>query len=119
MILTNLEMLNFLSNLNSISDKVTGKVAYFVARNIRKISSELTEFNQIKDKYIYEKQLYDITEESQEYQDFLLYINQFIDIKHEVEISKIDAKELYNSNLTAKDILELGFMIIDEEIKED
>ena len=115
MILTNLEMLNYLIKLNEIADKVTGKIAYAIARNIRKISTELTEFNYFKNKYIQENQLTNTDEQSIEYQKFLEYINPFMYMQHEVDIYKIYSYELYNSNLTAKDILELNFMIIDEE----
>ena len=52
--LSNGKMSLYLNSLNKISNKVKGKLAYCVARNMRKLSSELTEFENIKNNYICE-----------------------------------------------------------------
>ena len=52
--LSNATMSLYLNSLTTISSKVKGKLAYCVARNIRKLSSELTEFEKIKNEYICE-----------------------------------------------------------------
>ena len=52
--LSNGKMSLYLNSLNKISNKVKGKLAYCVARNMRKLTSELTEFENIKNNYICE-----------------------------------------------------------------
>lgn len=118
--LKNIEMSNYLNALNQISNKVTGKLGYAVARNIRKISDEVFEFEKIKNELI-NKYGEDsdgqkvIRLNTEPYQNFLDEIQEYKDIAHEVDIFMIDAYEVWKSDLTAKEIISLDFMINDEE----
>lgn len=118
--LSNGQMNIYLKSLNTISKKVKGKLAYCVARNIRKISNELTEFERLKNEYIFEHGYeengsYVIDVESQEYQDFLIFIKEYINIEHEIDIMLIELEEIYKSDLTGDEILQLDFMIKEDE----
>ena len=119
--LSNGKMSLYLNSLNQISKKVKGKLAYCVARNIRKLSSELTEFEVTKNSYICEhgkceeNGIFSIDSNSEEYEKFLEYIKEFISIEHDVDIFMVSAEEIYNSDLTADEILDLDFMIKDDE----
>ncbi len=115
--LTNIEMSIYLNTLRSISHKVTGKLAYAVARNMRKLADELTEFEKTKNEYIFvngladEKGGYSIEPNTKEYNDFLEYIKEYTDIEHEVDIFTVGDEELMKSDLTANEMLSLEFMI--------
>ena len=45
---TNLQLQNYFDVLNNIASKVTGKLAYLVTKNARKISEELQEYTDIR-----------------------------------------------------------------------
>lgn len=119
--LTNIKMNLYLSFLKSISNKVTGKLGYAVAKNMRKIASELIEFENIKNEYICEHGekdkdgVFTIKKDSNEYKAFLDYIEEYALIEHEVDIFEIDEEELAKSNLTAEEMLNLEFMIKKDE----
>lgn len=118
--LSNGKMSLYLNSLNKISNKVKGKLAYCVARNMRKLSSELIEFENIKNNYICEhgvqdeNGLYSIDLKSDEYKNFLEFIKDFIDIEHDIDIFMASNEEIYTSDLTADEILSLDFMISDD-----
>jgi len=116
--LKNIEMSNYLSTLNQISNKVTGKFGYAVARNIRKISYEVLEFEKVKNELInkYGEDLDGqkvIRLNTIAYKNFLNEIQEYKDITHEVDIFMIDADEVWKSDLTAQEIISLDFMIND------
>lgn len=115
--LTNIEMDNKLISLNNISDKVSGKLAYAVARNIRKISNEVVEFENIKNQLI---KKYGTTDDNgistievgtDGYEKFINEIKEYTSIEHDIDIYKIEEDEIFKSNLNAKEIINLDFMI--------
>lgn len=118
--LTNIEMSNYLSYLNKVADKTKGKLAYAIARNIRKISNESYEFEQIRENLINkygtpnEEGISSIKIDSDAYKSFVEEITEYMNIEHEVDIYKIDPEIIFNSELTAKEIVWLDFMIEDE-----
>ena len=115
--LTNATMSLHLNSLTALSSKVKGKLAYCVARNIRKLTNELIEFENIKNEYICkhgtetEDGRYSIEINSDEYKNFLEFIKDFISIEHDVDIFMVSEEDIYNSDLTADEILSLDFMI--------
>lgn len=116
--LTNIEMNNVLSNLGNISDKVTGKLAYAVARNMRKIGNEIVDFENIRNKLINKYGTLDENENNyvikvgtEEHKKFMEEISEYTSIEHDVDIYKVDKEEIFKSNLTAKEIINLDFMI--------
>lgn len=115
--LKNIEMSIYLNTLRGISDKVTGKLGYSVARNMRKLASELTEFEKTKNEYIFTHGLadenggYSIEQNTDEYKEFLEFIQEYANIEHEVDIFVVDEEELMKSELTANEMLALDFMI--------
>ena len=115
--LTNVTMNTYLNSLNKVSNKVNGKLAYYIARNIRKIHNELIEFENIRNDYIRkygtvnENGDYFISVNSNEYENFLNFISEYASIEHEVDITTVSEKDFFNSNLNANEILELDFMI--------
>ena len=117
MILTNATMSLYLNSLTTISSKVKGKLAYCVARNIRKLSNELIEFEKIKNDYIMEHGTetddgrYSIDLKSDEYKKFLEFIKEFLAIEHDVDIFMVSEEEIFSSDLTGDEILSLDFMI--------
>ena len=121
--LTNLEMFNYLNALNNISDKVYGKLGYAVARNLRKITNELIEFEDMRLKIFYKYATlnkdneYELQPNTEPYQKFINEINEIAMISHKVDIYKIEPDLVIESNLSAKELNDLIFMIKDEEVK--
>ncbi len=115
--LTNIQMDNYLQAMQKISEKVTGKFAYAVARNMRKISEELVEYQNLKDKTIFK---YGETNEngsasiqvgSEAFKKFVEEMKEFNEISHEVPIQMITQEELLSSPLNANEILTIDFMV--------
>ena len=121
--LTNLEMFNYLNALDNISDKVYGKLGYAVARNLRKITNELIEFEDMRLKIFYKYATlnkdneYELQPNTESYQKFINEINEIAMISHKVDIYKIEPDLVIESNLSAKELNDLIFMIKDEEVK--
>ena len=121
--LTNLEMFNYLNALDNISDKVYGKLGYAVARNLRKITNELIEFENMRLKIfckyatLNENNEYELQPNTESYQKFINEINEIAMISHKVDIYKIEPDLVIESNLSAKELNDLIFMIKDEEVK--
>ena len=117
--LTNIQMDNYLQSMKRISEKVTGKFAYEVARNMRKISEELVEYQNLKDKAIfkYGQQNEDgsasIKVGSEAYEKFLEEMRDYAEISHDVPIQMITQEELLSSTLNANEILTIDFMVSD------
>lgn len=115
--LTNMEMVNDIQQLKGVADKVTGKLAYAVARNMRKLSEEVVEFETIKnnliEKYgeLSEQKTYFIKPGTPAYGQFLEEIREYTDLKCTVDIFKVAPEELYHADLNANEILSLDFMI--------
>lgn len=110
-------MLNRLTYLQSISSKVTGRLAYAVARNIRKIASESQDFMKIKDDLVrkYGSQTEDgnivIQQNSDSYSKFIDELKVYTDLKCDVDIYSVDEKELWESALNADEMLMIEFMV--------
>ena len=118
--LTNVQMDNYLQAMQNISEKVTGKFAYAVARNMRKVSEELVEYQNLKNKAIFK---YGETDEtgrasikvgSDAFEKYIEEMKEYADITHDVVIQTITKEELLSSPLNANEILTIDFMV-DEE----
>ena len=118
--LTIIKISNYLHSLQLIEDKVAGKLGYFVARNIRLLSNELTEFEKIRTDLIYKygtqigEDEYKVLENTSEYVEFSNELQTFFDIEHDVNFSRVPASLVMNSSLTAKEINNIFFMIEEE-----
>lgn len=110
----------YLSVLKIISTKVSGKLGYAVARNIRELSTSLSEYTGIKNTLITKygenngKEII-LSTESENYQKYFQEIKDFADIKHDVNIMLVDPEDIYKSNLTADVISKIMFMVKDGE----
>lgn len=117
MILTNIEMSNYLMFLKNISGKVNGKLAYAVSRNMRKLANEVLEFEEIRnnliDKYGTKNKdgISVIKIGTEAYDNFLEDISEYLGIKHEVDIFTVESEIMCNSNLNAEEMLQLDFMV--------
>lgn len=115
--LTNIEMSNHLNSLNQISNKAKGKLGYAVARNIRKISDELIEFENIRLEHIHKYGTDNgngecvIKKDTEEYYKFITDMQEFANISHDVDIYTVDAEIVMESDLTADEINMIYFMI--------
>lgn len=120
MTLTNIEMDEYLQALRQISTKVTGRFAYAVARNIRKISEELVEYQNLKDNAIKkygehdENGRFSIQRGTEAFENFATEMKEYTDISHEVQIQMITQEDLGTSILNANEILMIDFMIKEE-----
>ena len=115
--LTNIEMSNYLNSLQQVSNKVKGKLGYAVARNIRKISDELIEFENLRLEHIRKYGTVNengecvIKKDTEEYEKFLTDMQEYVTIAHDVDIHMVDAEEIFKSDLTADEITTIDFMI--------
>ncbi len=115
--LTNVQMDNYLQAMQNISEKITGKLAYAVARNMRKISEELVEYQNLKNNAIFkygeigEDGRASILIGSDAFKKFVEEMDEYADISHEVAIYKITQAELLSSPLNANEILTIDFMV--------
>lgn len=115
--LKNSEISFYTQNLQNISTKVSGKLAYIIARNLRKLVDEIKEYEQIKNDLIVKHGTVNddgvsfININTPEYKDFLKEINEYANIEQEVNLLKINPEDLYSSTLTAQEILSIDFMI--------
>ena len=121
MTMTNMEMLNRLTYLQSISSKVTGRLAYAVARNIRKIANEYQDFMKFKDDLVrkYGTMTEDgnlvIEQNSESYSKFMDELKVYTDLQCDVDIYSVDEKELWESELNADEMLMIEFMVKENE----
>ena len=115
--LKNIEMSNYLIALNNVSEKVTGMLAYAVARNIRKISNEVAEYEQLKNDAIVkygvlgEDGISRIQIGTEEYEKCMDELSQYSSIEHDVDIFTVNSSALQDSSLNAKDIMSIDFML--------
>ena len=118
--LTNIDMTNYIKSLQNISNKVKGKLGYAVARNIRKISDELIEFENIRLECIRKYGTDNgngecvIKTNTPEYDTFITEMQEYVLIKHDVDIYTIEPDEIFKSDLTADEIASIDFMINEE-----
>ena len=117
---TNIQLRTYFDILNSIASKATGKLAYIIARNARKIFEELQEYTKIRNDKLYQygekkgNQLF-LSADSPNYQKFLTEMAEYDEIESELSFLKVEPKDLYTSNLNAIEIDQISFMINDEE----
>lgn len=115
--LTNVQMDNYLQALKEISEKVTGKFAYAVARNMRKISEELVEYQSLKNNAIFkygevgEDGRAAIKVGTEPFNKFMEEMKEYAEITHDVTIQTITKEELLTSPLNANEILTIDFMV--------
>lgn len=115
--LTNTEMSNYLMSLRNISEKVNGKLAYAVSRNMRKLANEVLEFEEIRnsliDKYGTKNKdgIFTIKIGTEAYDNFIEDISEYLDIEHEVDIFTVNSEIMCKSDLNAEEMLQLDFMI--------
>lgn len=121
MTMTNIEMLNRLTYLQSISSKVTGKLGFAVAKNMRRIADECQDFIKIKDDLVrkYGTMTEDgnlvIQQNSESYSKFMDELKVYTDLQCDVDIYSVDEKELWESELNADEMLLIEFMVIENE----
>lgn len=115
--LTNKQMDEYYFALDKLSEKATGRLGYAVARNLRKLSEELVEYQSLKDKAI-EKHgekgddgVSRIKIGSDEYKLYLTEMKEYMEIQHDVPIFFVKESDLMNSDLNAKEMLSIDFMI--------
>lgn len=114
---TNIEMSNYLMSLKNISEKVNGKLAYAVSRNMRKLANEVLEFETIRNNLIEkygeknEEGIFVIKIASESYGKFMEEISEYTYIEHEVDIYTINPEVLFSSTLNAEEMSQLDFMI--------
>ena len=118
--LTNKQMDDYFQRLSSVSEKTKGRLGYAIARNLRKLSEELVEYQNLKDKAItkYGKADDDgvsrILIGSDEYEKFLEDMKEFMDIQHDVQIFFVSEEDVINSELNGKEMLAIDFMVSKE-----
>lgn len=108
----------YLSVLRIISPKVSGKLGYAVARNIRELSTSLKEYTQIKNSLItkYGEQSENeitLSAGSENFQKYQAEISEYAGIEHDINIMPIEPEEIYKSALTADVISNIMFMVKD------
>lgn len=104
------EALIFSNFLTDIASKCTGKLGYAIARNIRLLNTELTEYNNKRNelirKYGAEKGDQIVIEKgSKEYYSFLEEMKEYEDIDVDVELMKVSQEILESSELNANTML--------------
>lgn len=121
----NYEMSNMLSILEGHIESATGKFGYAIARNVRKLKDACLEFLQVRQELFtkYGTEEFDsngnptgnisIKIGTPECDEYLKQLGEYADIEHSVEIYKIPYSIL-PEELTAKDLLELDWMLYDE-----
>ena len=115
--ISNQNMYQGFMSLQEIMDKVSGRLGYVVAYNMRMISNELREYESYRNKAISdygtpdENGISSIPIGSDAYKHFLEEMKQYDDIEHEVNLLKVNPEDIYSSALTAKDIYNISFMI--------
>lgn len=117
---TNIQLQTYFDILNSIASKATGKLAYVITRNARKIFEELQEYTKIRNDKLYQygekrgNQLF-LSADSPNYQKFLTEMAEYDEIEVELDFLKVKPEDLYTSNLNAIEMDQISFMINDEE----
>ena len=117
---TNLQLQNYFDILNKIASEVTGKLAYLVTKNARKISEELQEYTDIRNnklrQYGEERdgQIF-LSIDSENYPKFIAEMAEYDEIELELSFLMAEPADLYTSNLNAIEMDQISFMINDEE----
>lgn len=117
---TNKEIFDYISSITQeLMQKATGKVAYALAYNLRKMQSELKEYMEFRNNVItkYSKELEDgnfgIDIKSEEYEKFIKEMESYDNITHFIELIEVNINDLTNSKLNAEEMFMINFMIGD------
>lgn len=121
--LTNKKMDEYFLALSKMSEKATGRLGYAIARNLRKLSEELVEYQALKDKAINKYgeigengiATIKVDPNSEAFKSFTEDMKEYMDIEHDVQIFMVSEEEVVNSPLNAKEMLAIDFMILKEE----
>lgn len=118
--MTNQKIEQNIQALSDISSKVRGKVAYAIARNLRKLTDEIQEFVIEKDNLIKEYgeideqgRLY-ISVDSPRFNEFAFEFEPLLMIEQEIDIYMLKAEELFLTELTGEEIFNISFMVEEE-----
>ena len=123
--LTNRQMDEYFNALNQVSEKTAGRLGYAIARNMRKLSEELVEYQKLKDKFIVKYGTQDengnvsILVGSEAFDNYIADMREYMDISHEVDIFMVTEDEVINSELNAKEMLAIDFMTTKREEKNE
>ena len=115
--LTNRQMDEYCTALSDISEKVSGKLGYAIARNIRKLSEELIEYQTLKNEAIVKHGTTgddgnsSIEVGSEAFKNYVEDMKEYMAISHDVDIFTVSEEEVINSSLNAKEMLAVDFMI--------
>ena len=101
-----IEAFNLLTFLNGIATKCTGKLGYAVARNIRILNTELTEFQNARNELIRKYGTKDgdnifIENGSEAFFSFQNEMKQYESIELDIPLMKVNREVLENSDLSA------------------
>jgi len=105
------------NSLNTVSEKTTGKLGYAIARNLRKLSEELVEYQKLKDKAIIKHGTKNengssvIEVGSEAFEKYVNEMKEYMSISHDVDIFFVTENEVINSDLNGKEMLAIDFMI--------
>lgn len=120
--LTNTQMSTYLYSLEQIAPKTQGKLAYAIAKNMRKLENELVEYNDIKNKALAkygtvdENGFYSIkVDGSEAFRKFAEEMQPYNDDISDVNITMVAPDDVYNSGLNGAETAQILFMIRDEE----
>lgn len=122
----NEDMMYMLMSMEPHLENATGKFGYAIARNVRKIKDACTEYLQIRQDLITQFGTEQVDENgnktgaielkigSDAYNEFKKQLDEYSEMKYDVEILKIPYETL-PKDITAKDMLNLEWMLIDGE----
>lgn len=123
--LTNRQMDEYFNALNGVAEKTGGRLGYAIARNLRKLSEELVEYQALRDKAIVkygsagENGKYSILVGSEAFDSYIEEMKEYMDISHDVDIFIVDESEVISSPLNAKEMLAIDFMTVHKEDKNE
>ena len=122
----NYEMSAMLESAESRAEIARGKFGYAIARNIRRLKDACLEFLQARSELISKYGIAEVDEDGKqtgeysikigtdECAEFLEQLSEYGDIEHFVEICKVPY-DILPDDLTAKDLLDLEWMLYDSD----
>ena len=118
--MTNKTLFELGTFLNAVASKCTGKLGFYVAKNIRKMNEELTAYNNSRNELIrkYGKQNGEnivIEPNSDSFYKFLEEMKTYDEIETEFETIKFSSSLLEESNLNAQEqMIMLDYFVEDQ-----
>lgn len=125
--LSNARILNDSARLSQIAQKeLPVKVSYAIAKNISKLESELKFYNKEREKLIEKYSIKDeqgkiiVDENSQiklqpeQIEDWNKDLKELLDIENEVDIRQFSIEALSGYNMSASELMLIGYMITEE-----